>query len=340
MEVTILKNRKVLAKDWQKLDDIKYNSAGNHLGQLIDQESQPVYFFPHQKSIVDDVRWCDVFDTGTDNRPSHATFMIEETGIDRYVLKMNGKNVIAFDFSDEESPRNIESILPPDYYKVGKIFFECIHWTRDFLEFEAKKCLDTMEINRDILRFLSNYYISKDFDKKNSHRYAKTVIELDKAEDINAVFELKYLLSQVQYVYNNYKDDSEKKDMIFKDWLEKKSWARIIMEWGESGKSVANVEFSNYGNFVEIYYDSFFKLSAGEKKKIKLYLDMLKDQRNLLSHNVRNLVEQKWTELSEAIDNMVHLMEKFGEMSLRDCLNQKKENIERICKNINGITNK
>lgn len=337
MEVTILKNKMVLGKDWQSLDDIKYTDTEDHLGQLVDCESKPVFFFPHQKSIVEDVLWRDVIDAGNGDEPICAIFKIEETGIKRYVLKMNGKNIIAFDFSDDVSPQTIEGILPPNYYLVGRMFFECIHWTRDFLEYRARKILDEMSINKDVIKILNDFYNQKRLgaDKhKYENKYSNIISDLNNNINREIDFELKYLLSQVEYIYSQYEEKNENKSFI--DWVNYTGWAKIIMQWGE-GHSIANVEFSNYSNFIKIK-NSYFGFDNMSQRIIYGYFNALKEQRNLVSHNIRNLVEQKWTELSAAVENMKNVANKLGNMTLYDSLDKRKGKIELLCKEINGIT--
>ena len=347
MEVTILKNKKVFEKDWQSLDDIKYTDTGDHLGQLVDCESKPVYFFPHQKSIIEEnVSWKDVIDTGSGDDPICAKFKIEETGIKRYVLKMDGKNIIAFDFSDDVSPQTIEGILPPNYYLVGRMFFECIHWTRDYLEYRAKKCLEEVAPdNTESLNFLKGYYRynqerNNQFVKE--HKYAGEILK--NADNIKD-WEIKYLLSQVKYVYSQYNDDSKPNvDYAkFQEWIQTSSkdrggsWAKPILEWGEKGHSIANVEFSNYSNFVKSN-NSYFKFDNNTQSDIGECLKHLKDARNLVSHNIKSLVEKKCTDLSSTIEYMKRVAAIFGNETLYDSLNKRKIKIEEMCKEINGIT--
>lgn len=334
MEVLILKTKEILEKDWKRLDDIKYTDNGRHLGELKDTDSSEVLLFLNNPSIVDDkITWRDVIDTTSCPNDLYisAKFRVEEVGINRYVLKANGKNVIALDFSDDVLRQDIEGVLPSEYYTIGRMFFECIHWTRDFLEHEAKKCLSEVALNIENIKFLSGYYNYKKY-QDSRHKYMKIINNLAKNPGEEVDWELKYLLSQVQYVMKRYDKREPWNYSDFEKWLGDKYYAKSIMEWGEMNKSIANVEFSNYNNFIEINKSYFGEINIYEE------LRKLKEQRNLVSHNIRNLVEQEEIEISKAIGNMREIAHKFKNKKLEDSLKKREDKIEGVFKKIN--TNK
>lgn len=330
MEVTLLKTKKVYCKGWESLHDIMYAEGGRHLEELIDRDSQEVYLFLSSKSIVEDVTWREVINTTSGDDYMCATFRVEEVGIDRYVLKLNDKNIIAFDFSDTTLPQNIEGILPSDYYKVGRMFFESVHWTRDYLEYEARKCLANFAEDKDVVEFLSGYENHKNLQNSFDHNG----------------WQYKYLLSQVKYVRNKYNKDkniivnpkqSSKIDYKeFDEWLKEKdnSWAKEIIE-----RSGSNVEFSNFSNFLTIH-SKYFNIDNEREMRVRLL--ELKKQRNMVSHKIGSLVEQEWTDLGTAIENMKYIVDKLNkgkdkDKTLYKCLDKRKEKIIELCKIINGI---
>ena len=329
MEVLILKTKEILEKDWKSLNEIVYTDDGNCLEELKNTDSHDVYLFLSNPSIVEEKTWRDVIiDTKPGDTFICARFRIEEVGIDRYVLKVNGKNVITMDFSDDVLRKNIEGILPAEYYTIGRMFFECIHWTRDFLEHEAKKCLSEVALDKKSINFLSGYYRYKN---KNNNSYKKKIDALVNNIDEEVDWEIKYLLSQVQYVMGRYGRNEPLDYTKFDKWLEQNSYAKSIFEWGDRNKNIANVEFSNYNNFIETNRSYFPNLN--------IYNDLkqLKEQRNLVSHNIRNLVEQKGRDISEAIGHMENIANAFENDKLEKSLNKRKRKIEDEIEKINGI---